>query len=364
MNKKAVRLIVAAVLLVAVIAALLAVTNLNKENDTGEITPTAVSQTKVKDIVGMTYTSESTGGKPVSLVRENDIWYYEEDKDFPLDQKYVTDFMVTTAAEATANQTVDNPVADLSEYGLDNPIVTIVLKKVSGEEVTLNIGSYNEGVEGYYLKVEGDDKIYLVDGQMVFSFDMSIYEIADKEDYPLVETTSFTHIKVQRGDYIVEFQGAVEEDAEEYVLNHSYIEKEKTWKVSDQGSVYKDGNQEALKNLLSALSGYKFTSMASYKPSEEEMAEYGLDNPAVTLTVDYEVLDESTAREVEGEGGINEIVLDTMQKQYTLYIGAKVPENGYDDPAYYVALEGSSAVYTMSEEMLGTIVEMNVNLYK
>lgn len=362
--KKAVRLLIAAVLLLAVAVVLVLVLNQQKENSEGEIKTEAVSQTKIKDIEAMTYTSESTGGKPVTLVRENDIWYYEEDKEFPLDQDYVTNTMVMTAAQATANQTLDNPSDNLEEYGLTEPAVTIVLKKVSDEEVTMKIGAYNESVEGYYLKVEGDDKIYLVDGKMVFAFDMSIYEIADKEDYPLVETTSFTHIKIEKENNVVELKGEIEEDSGEYVLNNSYIEKEKTWKISDKGAVYKTGNQEKIKELLSSMSAFDFSSMAAYKPSDKEKETFGLNTPAVTLTVDYEVLDETTAREVEGDNGIGEIVCDTLQKQYVLYIGNQVPENGYDDSAYYVALEGSSAVYTMKEDALSSIMDLNVNSYK
>lgn len=364
MKKKTKRLIVVAVLLVLVIVLLLVVTNLMKESETGSKEQNAVSQTAVKDIEGITYTSESTSGEAVTLIRENNIWYYANDKEFPLDQEYVTNNMVLTAAEATANKTVENPGENLADYGLDKPTVTITLKKITGDEVKMSIGSYNESVEGYYLKVEGDDNIYLVDGQMAFSFDMSIYDIADKEDYPYVEEGSFVHVKVEKNGQTVEFKGEVEENAPSYITDDYYLEKEKTWKISKNGASYKEGNQQSIKELITQLAILDYSRMIDYHADENEMKAFGIDEDSIVLTVDYQVLDETTAREVEGADGIVEIVCDTLDKQYTLRIGDAVPEDGFRDPEYYVSLEGSDVVYTMTEDSISAILGMNAKNYE
>lgn len=366
MKNKAIRLVIIFVLLAAVIAALFVVMKLTKEETPQEKEQKAVSQTEVEDIEGLTYSCEATSGESVTLVREKNIWYYEKDKDFPLDQEYVTNTMVKTASQATANKTIENPTDDMSSYGLDNPALTIILKKITGDEVTMHVGDYNESVEGYYLSVEGDSNIYLVNGELVFGFDMTIYEIADKEDFPLVETTSFTHIKIERPDSVTEFKGETEEDAETYISDKDYVEKVKTWKVSDNGSVYRTGDQDKAQALIEQMSAFDYESMVAYHVTQEErnLDQYGLNDSKTVLTVDYEVLDETTARQVEGEGGINEIVCDTIQKQYVLEIGSKVPENGYDDPAYYVSLAGSDVIYTMTADMLDAIVNMNAKDYK
>lgn len=366
MKKKAVRLAVIFVLLVAVIAALLIVLKQTKEEEPEKKEQKAVSQTEVEDIEKLTYSCEATSGESVTLVREKNIWYYDKDRDFPLDQEYVTNTMVKTASQATANQTIENPDGNMSSYGLDNPVLTIVLGKITGEEVTMHVGSYNESVEGYYLKVEGDSNLYLINGELVFGFDMTIYEIADKEDFPLVEKTSFTHIKIERPDSVTEFKGEIEEGAETYISEKDYVEKIKTWKISDNGAVYKTGNQDKAQALIEQLASFDYDSMVAYHVTDEERssAKYGFDTTKTVLTVDYEVLDETTARQVEGEGGINEIVCDTIQKQYVLEIGARVPENGFDDPAYYVSLAGSDVIYTMTADMLDVVVNMNAKDYK
>lgn len=360
MKKKLISLSVVAVLLAVLTAVFIWINGRNQEENNSSNQPEPVSQTQVKDIEGITYTSESTSGEAVSLVRREDIWYYEKDEDFPIDQEYVTNTMVLSAAQATANKTIEKPEDDLSQYGLDHPAVTIVLKKINGEEVRMSIGSYNESVQGYYLQVEGEDKLYMVDGKLVFAFDMSLYEIAYKETFPLVEESSFTHIKIEKDAHMLEYKGVVEKDAEERLTEDFYREKVKTWKVSEDGSMYSDGDQQAITQLITQLSGLSFSKMIEYHADESVKERYGLTDGAVRLTVDYQVLDETTARQVEVADGITETVCDTLDKQYVLLIGSLAPDDGYSEPEYYVSLEGSQVIYTISETELHSVVEMNV----
>ncbi len=365
MKKKKTRIILCIVLLLVVTAALILVKQLTKEKKETKKKVQPVSQTEVKDIEGLIYRSESTGGEEVSFVRDKDIWYYEKDKEFPLDQSYVTNNMVLTAAQATANRTLENPSGNLSEYGLDNPHTTITLKKITGDKVTMHIGSYNENVEGYYLKVEGDDRIYLVDGQMVFAFDMSIYEIADKEDFPLVEESSFAHIHIQKDKRVLELKGEIKENTPKHVTKDSYMEQEKTWSVSDNGTAYREGNQQAIKELIAKMTAFDYSKMIAYRADVDEKKQYGLDEEhAVILTVDYQVLDETTARQVEVADGITEIQCDTLDKQYVLYIGQEIPDDGFDGAEYYVCMKDSDVIYTISAESLADIVLMDAKKLK
>ncbi len=364
MKKKAVRLAVAAALLAVLTTAFFVIKNLTKKEE--KQGPITVSQTPVKDIEGITYRCEATKGEPISLVREKDIWYYEKDKEFPLDQVFVTNTMAVSAAEAVskAERTIENPEEDLSQYGLDQPVLTVILKKITGDEVKLNVGSYNAGVEGYYLQVEGDQKLYLIDATMVFAFDVSVYDIADKEDYPYVEAGSFTHIAVQKGSKMVELKGEVQKDSQEVLSKQYYLEKEKTWSVSQDGSAYQEGNQTAVQELISQLASFDYSKMIEYRADEKKREEYGLGDKAVILTVDYQVLDETTAKQVEIANGVTETVCDTLDKQYVLRIGDKVPEDGYSEPEYYVCLEGAEVVYTIRAELLDPVVNIRAESFE
>lgn len=362
MSKKTKRLLGILLLLVCVVLVYVAVTKLVKEEEPDNSNePEAVSQVGIEAVQGMVYASEETSQEAVSLIRKSNIWYYEEDEEFPIDQEYVTS-MVKTAAEVTANRTVDNPSEDLSEYGLDNPLTTVTLKLGSGKQEVFYIGSYNQAVEGYYLKLEGSDKIYVVSGQMKFAYDMTLYDIAKKEEYPLVESTSFTHIKIENGETVTEIKGVIEEGADEYISSNQYVEKVTTWKISENGAVYKTGDQTKLQSLITSLSGMDYTHMQEFRSDETKKAKYGLDESAIKVTVDYEVLDETTARQVTNKDGISEIVCDTLEKQYVLYIGKKIVGSGYYEE-YCVQIEGSKGIYTIESELLDAIVEMSAKDY-
>lgn len=204
----------------------------------------------------------------------------------------------------------------------------------------------------------------MVDAKLVFAFDADIYELAEKEEFPLVETGSFTHISVQNKDNLVEFKGEIEEDSGEVLTNQYYLEKEKIWKISENGSAYQEGNQKNIQDFMSQLSSLRYAKMIEYRADDQVKETYGLGEQAIRLTVDYQVLDETTARQVEKANGINEIECDTLDKQYILCIGNQVPEDGYSDLEYYVCMEDSEVVYTIRAESIENILQLHTNQYK
>lgn len=363
MGKKGKKLLIISLillLLLAVYGIAMAVMNKDKKEDEDN-QGIAVSQVGTENITSFSYSCEDTENEFLTLYKENDIWYYKQDKDFPVNQDFVT-AMAKSAADVSASRKLEGDVQELSAYGLDNPTVTVHLNLKDGSEKTFYIGAYNESAESYYLRIEGDSSVYLIDGSLKLNFTMGLYDLAQMEEFPLVETGSFVHVKVEDNDTTMEIKGSVKEDAEEYVGEKNYLEQEKTWLVSKDGSVYEEGNQNNLKTLIEAMSAYEFYREVNYKASDEDLESYGLKDPAVTLTVDYQVLDEKTARIEQRGDNINEVVCDTLDKQYILYIGDKTNDTNYADD-YYVRLEGSDIIYTMEKNTIEAIINLNVNDY-
>lgn len=331
-----------------------------KKEDKGK-QDVAVSQVGTEHITSFSYSSEDTGNEFLTFYKEKDIWYYQEDKEFPVNQKIVT-VMAKAAADLNATRKLEGDVQELSAYGLDHPAVTVHLNLKDGSKKSFYVGSYNESTESYYLRMDGDSSIYLVDGNLKLNFTLGLYDLVQMEKFPLVETGSFVHVKVEKNDGTVEIKGTVKDDAKKYVGQKNYLEQEKTWLVSHNGSEFQEGNQESLSALIGAMSGFEFYREVNYKASEQDLESYGLKNPAVTLTVDYQVLDESTARVEQRESNVNEVVLDTMDKQYVLYIGDKTKDTNYAND-YYVRLKGSDIVYTMEKSTIEAILDININDY-
>ena len=80
-----------------------------------------------------------------------------------------------TAAEAITDYD------SLSDYGLDQPQNTITVT-CGDETTTIDIGDYNEMLSEYYVKVSGDEKVYLMDSTLKDAFSKTADTMVVQED--------------------------------------------------------------------------------------------------------------------------------------------------------------------------------------
>ena len=60
---------------------------------------------------------------------------------------------------------------------------------IPDKTTTFYIGDYNDMVSEYYLKMEGDDAVYLVDSTLNDTFSKTVDTLVKKEDTETEETT-------------------------------------------------------------------------------------------------------------------------------------------------------------------------------
>lgn len=164
-KSKMTNLISLVALLVAVIVVFFIVEKVNKDNElkeakeseeTSEIT---LSSTQADKIVSFSYRYDGT---EYEFYKENDIWYCVNDTEIELDQDIMNDF-TQNFVEVTASRMVDEEVSDLSQYGLDNPANVIKFTDTDANTITYDIGNENQTVNGYYIKKEDENTVYLAD---------------------------------------------------------------------------------------------------------------------------------------------------------------------------------------------------------
>lgn len=367
MKKKIITLVGVLTALIVLIAACVLIIKFGPKNSSGDTAATddniAVSQVGAENIVSFSFCNEDTGFETLRFDRNSsNEWHYSEKEDFPLNQSYVT-VMAKTLAEIDASRVISSDEAgELSEYGFDNPSLTVWFKEKDGTEHTFLLGNRNETTENYYFKMSDDDNVYLIDGTLKIGFMYNLYDLFDKEQFPLVETSSYKHVDIKNGDKHIQFNAVVEDDAEQYVKD-DYIEKDITWYVcSGDSNDYKLANQVTAKAMAEEMTAFEYYRAVDYKVSEADYSKYGFDNPTAVITVDYQVLDESTAELVEVADGINEVKCDTIDKKYTLYIG-KVCDDSTTTDEYYVRVDGSDKVYTMEASVLSRYVNLNTESF-
>ena len=127
---------------------------------------TMVKSLSIEKITGFTLTN--TKGSHV-LKREASGWVYNNDSHFPIN----TDLVNTTLEALTsisAIEVLEKEGEDVSAYGLDKPQMTLsVTESTADDEQTTRflIGNYNSFNGYYYMMMEGEEDIFIIDNKLV-----------------------------------------------------------------------------------------------------------------------------------------------------------------------------------------------------
>ena len=81
------------------------------------------------------------------------------------------DTLADDVSSVMAIQQFDN-VDDLSQYGLDNPAITITITLTDGSQDVLKIGDYNSTVSAYYLQLNDEDTVYTINNTLYTAFNI------------------------------------------------------------------------------------------------------------------------------------------------------------------------------------------------
>ena len=264
------------------------------------------------------------------FTRQEDTWY--NDTDF-LNQSAVSQIPDSLLANLRAIAKVENPAAD-SEYGLDAP--SAVLTAYAGETqlVCIELGNKVPTKNCYYARFDGEKTVYTV------AENYARVLLREKSYYvSTVTMPSIPGIKnideiILEGDLFPAFH-AVKDKKNPYDYSGSGVlpwyfttPYRAQWEADIIGG-----------NWMNQLEYYLTIhpeEMQKVKP--DEFAEYGLVNPAATLTVRYS--DDSGSE----------------QTGYTLYIGKQIEETG----SYYARIKGIDVLLVLSYAKVHMLCDVDV----
>ena len=327
--KRAKKLLILLGVLIVVCAAAFAASKLNPELNAGsdDAESSAVFTLDADSVTALSF--KYTGS--LSFERDGGTWYSNDDPDFPLDGTRI-DRMVSAISSITAERTIDEPAA-LSEYGLSNPICQVTVD-TGGEQSVLSFGSEAE-LGGSRYMATGDGKVYLVDKNIIDSFDCGLYDLVTKELLPdMSNIVSFT---VESGDSHYELDH-IENSGLAY--SDSYV-----W-------FYKDGDDyltldTALTNAFTGrITGLTWGECVNYKADDDDLKTYGLAKPTAIVKVNYIESSEVATNMTDSDGNT---IYDTQETEHTF----KLEIGGYLDDKCYARIAGSQMVYLID----GTICD-------
>ena len=252
------------------------------ESSSEEESKTEVFSVKTDDIKSLGFIVDK---KAVTFEKKDDSWVKKDETAFPVNQTTLDS--AASAIETVEADRVLEDVEDLTEYGLDSPSNTVTVDTDDGT-TKFNIGDENTSTNQYYISRDDDDStVYVVAADKVSPFMNSLYDYAQGEDFPTIDSSTVKKVQVS-------------EDKDSYVLEEN--SDGATWDVSGDGSSDKESaDTTAAGNVTSGLGSFAFDQFVNY--NAEDLSQYGLDKPYATITVDYqeEVEDDSTDSTESGE---------------------------------------------------------------
>ena len=252
------------------------------ESSSEEESKTEVFSVKTDDIKSLGFIVDK---KAVTFEKKDDSWVKEDETAFPVNQTTLDS--AASAIETVEADRVLEDVEDLTEYGLDSPSNTVTVDTADGT-TKFNIGDENTSTNQYYISKDDDDStVYVVAADTVSPFMNSLYDYAQGEDFPTIDSSTVKKVQVS-------------EDKDSYVLEEN--SDGVTWDVSGDGSSDKESaDTTAAGNVTSGLGSFAFDQFVNY--NAEDLSQYGLDKPYATITVDYqeEVEDDSADSTNSGE---------------------------------------------------------------
>lgn len=360
-RKKA--LIIAMICLAAAAVLYLLVVKMNQKEANSESDDSddslVISSVDSGQITAISYEKD---GKSLSFIKEDGTWYDAEDKKFPVNQDSLTT-MTNTLGAVSATRKLEKPEA-LSEYGLDSPVLTVRYTASDGKEAEFTVGDTNDAAGGAYLKISGDDAVYLVSSDFADSFNSDIYQLADMESFPTITSDSITDISVNSNGHTLEIKN----------------DSEGGQTVLENGKEQENCSSSSVSQFISAVTGITFKSHVEYNC--KDLSKYGLDQPTADVTVDYTTTetvssgdsdDSESANSTDGtkaasaesaaentsetaDTGETETETETetvkVAKQVVLHIGSQ-----NDDGGYYAAMDGSKEVHVISADTIKELIE-------
>ena len=232
--------------------------------ESGEV----VFELPVDEVTALSWEYTDEEGETVSLAfTNNGGWSYDGDASFPVDGEALTELLDYFAAMPAAFVIED--VTDYGQYGLEEPLCTIDI--TAGEtEYEIALGDYSELDYQRYLSL-GDGRAYLVNDDPMELYRLTLDDL-------MLDDTIPAFVDVER----VAFSGA-----ENYV-----IERDENGGSYRAGDGYYTENGEVLdtdsvNDFVTYIAALGLEDYYTYDATEADLAETGLDEPELTVTIDY-----------------------------------------------------------------------------
>lgn len=256
-------------------------------------------------------------------------WVYDDDEAFPVDQAEIGT-LLGQFEQFTADFTIEG-AQDLSQYGLDDPTCTIHIETADGDYDIL-LGDYSQMDQQHYVSI-GDGNVYLASSDPLDVYNVLLAGLIQNDETP--DFDGVTAIRFSGADnYTVTYQA---DNTETYSEEDVYFTK--------LGSQTLTLDTARVNSYLSTITYLNLTDYVTYTADEDALAIYGLDDPELTVSVDYTVTDEDGTEQTE-----------TFSLSLSRDPEQREKNNDNEDVTAYVRIGDSAIIYQITADEYNSLM--------
>jgi len=213
----------------------------------------------------------------LSFHKRDGKWVYDGDEAFPVDEEKMRELL--GVFEQFGVSFIIEEVEDYGQYGLDKPVCTIKLS-TGDKSYEIRVGGFSTMDQQRYVSI-GDGNAYLVKNDPMDLYGADLSDVIDNDDPPKYDKVTRIQFKGEASYSIVHEEGNA----------YAYGEDDVYYAQMNGSNLPVDARR--VNSYLSNIGSLNLTNYLNYKVTDEDLKKYGLDNPELTVTVDYTAKDEA-----------------------------------------------------------------------
>lgn len=332
------RLLILVGVLAVVCAAAFLATRVQEQQEQVEASGETVLAIDAGNVASLAWTS----GEAEYAFHKDGTWIYDADEAFPVSAEALEELLAPFSSFNAAF--VIRDVTDYAQYGLEEPECTIEIGTVDAS-YTIALGDMSAMDDQRYVSI-GDGNVYLAVTDPMDAFAVELSDLIDNDEIPQMDTVT-----------ALSLTGAVEESIA-YVEagGPSYSDEDVYFLQSGEESLPLD--TDLVEDYLGGIRDLVLTDYATYNATEIELASFGLNDPALTVTVEYEQQAEAAEEGAEPETTAGALALHIGRVEEEAEESAEETEESAEDAqdgeetaqyAYYLRVGDSQIVYNLSD---------------
>ena len=349
--KKYKKLLILLGVLIVIVTAVIIISNLQKKQEAIRVSGETILTVNEANATAIVWNSEENN---FAFHRGSDgKWLYDKDAEFPVNQDEVED-VFDLFRELTAAFVIEN-VTDFAQYGLKDPLSTITIttteraedladketqargeKSTDGEsrDIRILIGAFSVMDEQRYISI-GDGNVYLVKKDPYETLNVPESMMIANDKIPYFSNISTAQVKARGGEtWTIGYD-------KEHCAEFSY--------VRDDSYYFEIGGKKLMVDPTITLNYFTdvvnslFENYVNYKVRDEELSQYGLDDPEYDITINTVTKN-------------NDGTVSTGQVRFSISKDpsqAETPEAQEEETAEtfkaYLRVEGSKIIYLLDK---------------